>query len=95
MKITDGMRLESFDMVICAMKQGFSLKIVENVFVEGEKLDEQTGKYVHWSGTEIQTHYQAYVDERSIIEQYLTDGELFAVPQSEWLESLDWDDYDE
>lgn len=90
MKITDGLKLESFGMVKCAMQQGFSLKIVENVFVEGEMLNDTTGEYEYWSGTEVQVHYQDYMDDPAVIEEYLSQGELFAVPQSEWWESLDW-----
>lgn len=101
MKITAGTKLTSLSMVKLAMAQGFALKIVENIFVEGEEFNEQTGKWEHWSDTEVQTGYEAYThDEHTIVHQYLENGEIFACTMAEYDEWYEfnypcWDDYDE
>lgn len=85
--ITAGSKLTSLAMVKCAMEQGFALKIVENVFVEGIDEDDK-----YWSGISISVDYVAYADNRSTIRQYLAQGEIFAVTMEEYDESIDWRD---
>lgn len=96
--ITDGTKLTNLAMVKRAMEQGFALKIVENVFIEGECYDKK-GEWVYWHGTEVQVHYVSYIDDVHTIEhQYIANGEIFAVPLSEYdewyeLNYPDWDEY--